>query len=237
MGNSWFQFKQFRVEQAGSAMKVCTDACIQGAFTAAELSSIPPPRILDIGAGTGLLSLMLAQQTTSRIDAVELDASAAAQAAANFAASPWSNRLRLTEGDISQYESPEPYDFIISNPPFFQRDLRGPDARRTAAMHTATLDYETLLSAISRLLRKDGQFSLLLPYESFSVFHQQASAAGFQLLTRLNVRQTPAHAPFRTVGIFGQGVQRPDEELIIHNTERQYTQEFVALLQPYYLHL
>ncbi len=237
MGNSWFQFKEFRVEQAGSAMKVCTDACIQGAFTAAQLSSSHPARILDIGTGTGLLSLMLAQQTTSGIDAVELDPSAAVQAAANFAASPWSKRLRLTESNISHYESPEPYDFIISNPPFFQRDLRGPDARRTAAMHTTTLNYETLLSAICRLLRKDGQFSVLLPFEAFTEFNQLAKAGGYSLLARLNVRQTPAHAPFRSIGIFGQGVQQPDAELIIHNAERQYTQAFIDLLHPYYLHL
>ncbi|WP_341836389.1 methyltransferase [Chitinophaga pollutisoli] len=117
MSNSWFQFKQFRVEQGDSAMKVCTDACIQGAWTARHLQSSPhPERILDIGAGTGLLGLMLAQQTTSIIHAVELDPASARQGMVNFGSSPWATRLWLAEGDIRTFKFEDRYDFIISNP-------------------------------------------------------------------------------------------------------------------------
>lgn len=237
MGNSWFQFKQFRVEQAGSAMKVCTDACIQGAWTAAYLQTAPPARLLDIGAGTGLLSLMIAQQITASIDAAELDAAAAEQARANFAASPWAERLRLIETDIRTFASPEPYDFIITNPPFYQNDLRGPDARRTAAMHTSTLDYAALLAAIRRLLKADGSFSVLLPYEEFKIFRALAEWQGYPLRAVLHIRQSATHAPFRSVGIFGEGKTRAEDALIIHDAQRQYTPAFAALLQPYYLYL
>lgn len=237
MGNSWFQFKQFRVEQAGSAMKVCTDACIQGAWTAAHLQTDLPVRILDIGAGTGLLSLMLAQQTPAIIDAIEIDPDAAKQAAANFAASPWQERLQLIHADIRTCDTGTLYDFIITNPPFYQNDLRGPDARRTAAMHTATLGYEALLSAIRRLLKEDGGFSVLLPYAEFRIFRLLAESQGFRMRALLDVQQTPAHAPFRSVGIFGTGETFPDETLFIYDTERKYTPAFTALLQPFYLHL
>ncbi|WP_423735424.1 tRNA1(Val) (adenine(37)-N6)-methyltransferase [Chitinophaga caseinilytica] len=237
MGNSWFQFKQFRVEQAGSAMKVCTDACIQGAWTAASLQSRPPARVLDIGTGTGLLSLMLAQVTPAIIDAVELDTAAAAQAIANFAGSPWNTRLHGLQSDIRTFSSPETYDFIITNPPFFQNDLRGPDARRTAAMHTATLGYADLLDAIARLLSPGGSFSILLPYPEFRIFQELANAQGHSLRALLDIQQSPAHAPFRSVGIFGKGDAQPAETLVIHDEHRQYTPAFSALLQPFYLYL
>ena len=134
MGNQYFQFKRFTVQQAGSAMKVCTDACIQGAFTAAYIREQLPGAspVLDIGAGTGLLSLMLAQSGNGTIDAVELDAAAAQQAAENFAASPWSERLRVFHTDIAHFNPAQRYPFIITNPPFFDNDLQGPHQRRTA---------------------------------------------------------------------------------------------------------
>ncbi len=104
-------------------------------------------------------------------------------------------------------------------------------------MHTATLDYTALLSSISWLLDDEGSFSVLLPHTEFQTFRRLAESAGYPLRALLNVRQTPAHAAFRSVGIFGAGEVSPEEELIIHDEQRQYTPAFSALLQPYYLHL
>lgn len=239
MGNAYFRFKQFTVQQAGSAMKVCTDACIQGAFTAAHLrAQLPgPARLLDVGTGTGLLALMLAQAGNYAIDAVELDAAAAQQASANFAASPWADRLTVHQTDIIDFRPAQQYPFIITNPPFFENSLQGPHARRTAAMHTTTLGYEKLIAAITGLLEPGGSFSVLLPYEGFNRFRPLAEGAGFTLQRLLDVRQTPGHSPFRSVGIFGPGAALQPEQLVICNDQRQYTPAFVKLLKDYYLYL
>lgn len=234
MGNSYFQFKQFTVHQQGSAMKVCTDACVQGAFTATHTRNAV--RVLDIGAGTGLLSLMLAQENNAQTDAVELEAAAADQAQQNFDASPWKERLQLVRGDVRDYDPGFKYDFIIANPPFYEQDLKSPDAQRNAAMHATTLSYEALLQAIDRLLTEDGKFSVLLPYEGFQRFRQMAS--GFVPEELLEIRQSVNTGFFRAVGVFARhSTSLKQHELSIHDASRQYTPEFIQLLRPYYLYL
>ncbi|SIN83260.1 tRNA1(Val) (adenine(37)-N6)-methyltransferase [Chitinophaga niabensis] len=234
MANTFFEFKQFTVHQDKTAMKVCTDACIQGAFTASRMPAVP--RVLDIGTGTGLLSLMLAQQSSAAIDAIELDEQAALQAAANFEASPWGDRLHVIREDVRAF-SGEHYPFIISNPPFYEQDLKSPSHQRNAAMHAVSLGYEELLAAIKRLLSKDGSFSVLLPYDGFQRFNALAVSGGFVLRELLLVRQTPAHDYFRAVGIFGPAGTLNTTEISIYDAQRNYTPEFSALLQQYYLYL
>lgn len=241
-------------------MKVCTDACIQGAFTALHVGEAA--RVLDIGTGTGLLSLMMAQGTAGagdapvagpdadianagsetgagssavRIDAIELDADAALQAQENFEASPWKERLHLVRGDIRNYDPGFTYPFIITNPPFFENDLKSPDHQRNAAMHAVSLDYEALLASITRLLAPEGRFSVLLPYEGFQRFRGLAS--DFVLQELLEIRQTQGHGYFRAVGIFGRTGDLCREELTIYDDHRQYTPAFIQLLKPYYLYL
>lgn len=234
MANTFFKFKQFTVHQEGSAMKVCTDACIQGAFTAAHLPAVP--RLLDIGAGTGLLSLMLAQQSAAAIDAIELDEQAALQASANFDSSPWGDRLKVIQEDVRTFSGAR-YPFIITNPPFYENDLKSPDIKRNTAMHAASLSYEALLAAIVNLLTSDGAFSVLLPYEGFQRFRTLAEAAGFTLRELLEVRQTPAHGFFRAVGIFGVEGPLRMSEMSVYDGQQKYTPEFTALLKEYYLYL
>jgi len=221
-------------------MKVCTDACIQGAFTAQYLAGQEKvvSSILDIGAGTGLLSLLLAQQTAAAITAIELDAAAAEQATENFAASPWADRMQVTQADIRTLPAAHRYDHIITNPPFYEGSLKSGDTLRNQAMHATTLGYEGLLQAISAHLHVKGSFSVLLPYAAFPGFRQLAEAAGYHPQQILEVKQSVQHGYFRTVGIFSrQRVTPVITSLAIYEKQNVYTPEFVALLQPYYLYL
>jgi tRNA1Val (adenine37-N6)-methyltransferase len=240
MPNHYFQFKQFTVHQDKSAMKVCTDACIQGAFTAAYLhtSGRPVTRVLDIGTGTGLLSLMLAQQVPADITGIELDSAAAEQAAENFAASPWAERLKVTQSDIRDLPAVAQYDFIITNPPFYEGSLKSNDAWRNAAMHATNLSYQELLQAIAAHLHKDGEFSILLPYTAFRLFCQLGAAAGFFPRQILEVKQSVQHGYFRAAGIFSREQVTPvTGSLAIYDEGNVYTTNFVTLLKPYYLYL
>jgi len=242
MANHYFRFKQFTVYQEACAMKVCTDACLQGASTAAYLQTNKPgiQRILDIGTGTGLLSLMLAQQLSSAtITAIELDAAAAGQARTNFTASPWSERLQVIETDAREMATDVQYDFIITNPPFYESDLKSDNHLRNQAMHATTLDYNDLLKVIDRQLAEGGEFSILLPYRPFGEFLVLAGTAGFYLKEVVHVKQSERHAYFRSIGIFGREQNEPKvASMAIREADQQvYTPVFVSLLQPYYLYL
>lgn len=166
MGNSWFQFREFRIEQGRSAMKVCTDSCIFGALAGEREGRLPvrPSRILDLGCGTGLLSLMMAQAIPdSEITGIELHAGSAADCRENFAASIWRNRLRLLEADFRFLPpSEEKFDFIICNPPFFMNHLLSPDVSRNAAMHVDSGGLEDWLCFMKSCLAEDGRIWLLL---------------------------------------------------------------------------
>lgn len=238
MANTFFKFKQFTVHQELCAMKVCTDACVQGAYTADYLkkNNITVPAILDIGAGTGLLSLMLAQQVNADVTAIELDPQAALQARQNFTASPWSDRLHLQETDIRTWSVDQPFDFIITNPPFYESALKSGHTQKDQAMHATNLSYVALIDAIKRLLSASGEVSVLLPYQAFISFNELASRQGLYLKEVLQVRQSLNHSYFRTIGIFSRKQLEPViTELSIRDAENNYTTEFIALLTPYYL--
>lgn len=241
MANNYFRFKEFTVYQGDCAMKVCTDACIQGAYTARYIleNTLPSSEIMDIGTGTGLLSLMLAQQLpTATITAVELDGDAATQAAGNMALSPWSARICVITGDVKELPVTALYDFIITNPPFYEADLKSNDQLRNQAMHATTLNYASLLDVITNHLSPDGVFSILLPYQPFKDFTTKAADAGFHAQQILHIKQSVQHDHFRSVGIFKrrEGVTNI-EEMAIRETGNIYTAAFTDLLKPYYLYL
>lgn len=242
MANQYFRFKQFTVYQDACAMKVCTDACLQGASTAAYLLAGQPGvrRILDIGTGTGLLSLMLAQQLPDAIiTGIELDKAAAGQARSNFAASPWNERLHVIETDAREVVADGQYDFIITNPPFYESDLKSSNHLRNQAMHATTLDYSNLLQVIDGQLKQGGAFSVLLPYRPFGEFTTLANAAGFYLQEVIHVKQSERHDYFRSIGIFSREKHEPKvaSMAIREADQKTYTPAFVSLLQAYYLYL
>lgn len=237
MPNSYFRFKQFVVEQDRSAMKVCTDSCILGAWTVLQPECAKT--ILDIGTGTGLLALMLAQKSEGLIDAIESDPESAGQAKENIRQSPVAGRIRVLEGDVRDYSAETRYDFIITNPPFFESDLPSPEHKKNKAKHTANLRLEELVSAIGKNLKPDGAFSILLPAHRTNYFEGLVTANGFFLRKKLTIRQTPSHAPFRSICLFGY--QKPSEtlseEMNIKEKDGKYSLGFTEIMTDYYLNL
>ncbi len=239
MSNTYFQFKEFTIHQEHCAMKVCTDACLFGAWAGKKDDGwqMTDGRVLDIGAGTGLLSLMVAQRSKAMIDAVELDEEAARQAADNFEASPWEKRCQVIQGDARTVHLGRKYDLIISNPPFFEHDLKSGNAQRDLALHSESLNFSELLTVIKKYLADNGRFALLLPWHRKSEFEELAFGEGFYVTESVSVKQTPNHSYFRAMLLFGS-IQQPalTSEIIIREGD-SYSMEFSKLLQDYYLNL
>src|SRR3982750_4258430 len=167
MSNTYFQFKEFRIDQERTAMKVTTDGCLLGAWASQLISgdSLHQGQVLDIGTGTGLLSLMIAQVTNHRIDSVEMEDQAAIQALENIAHSKWKDRIQLIHADIREYTTECRYDYIVSNPPFYENELKSGRQEKDMAHHDAGLSLTELFASIDRLLSPDGKFYLLLPFK------------------------------------------------------------------------
>jgi tRNA1Val (adenine37-N6)-methyltransferase len=235
MSNPYFQFRQFTIHQDQCAMKVCTDACILGAWFSQKVPSYS--RVLDIGSGTGLLMLMLAQRHKGEIRGIELDLAAFRQLQNNIAASPWKEMLQAFPGDVRTFSFPDPFDFIIVNPPFYEGDLAAASDTANIARHSKELTLAALLPVIDKNLTVEGSFGILLPYHRNAWFEELAATHGFHLREKLLVRQTPRHDFFRSILHFSKRRERtiPVTELTIKNEEGRYTGEFVELLEDYYL--
>jgi tRNA1Val (adenine37-N6)-methyltransferase len=234
MPNSYFRFKQFIVQQDRSVMKVCTDSCILGAWTANRLHEAKV--ILDIGTGTGLLPLMLAQNSNAIFECIELDQGSFKQAKENIQESPWPKRIRVIEGDARHYSFQNKYDFIITNPPFYESDLRSPEQKKNKAKHEESLTLDELLAIIRSVLLIDGAFSILLPFHRTDYFEKLASQYGFFLHEKLTVRQTPGHPAFRSISLYR--TKKSDQvilnELIIKDLKGKNSFEFAELMKDYY---
>ncbi|MCC3152407.1 methyltransferase [Hymenobacter sp. BT770] len=240
MPNDYFDFKQFRIEQSACAMKVSTDACLLGAAT--DLTSAT--HLLDIGTGTGLLALMAAQRHPSvEIEAVEIDSAAAAQAAANVAASPWAHRMRVHAVGLADYAATQPASFshIICNPPFFRESLPSADLARNNARHVsaASLSFEELAQFAAQFLLPSGSLTVLLPPPEMAWFEQAAQAVGLSAATRLSIRHRPGARVTRHITRFERGAAAcAEKELVIHaGATPGYSSEFRALLTGFYLAL
>lgn len=235
--NSHFRFKQFTVRQDQCAMKVCTDACVLGAW--AEVADAD--RILDIGAGTGLLSLMVAQRNSyAMIDAVEIDAEAFYQAGENVEQSPFHDRIKLFHSAVQEFTSDHLYDVIITNPPFFQSDLLSPIDKKNMAHHAKSLDFEELLAAIARLLQPEGKFNILFPVDEGNQFWVKAEKAGWALTRKLTLFHQEDKKAFRVLMTFQRGelvhnVNVENDMRIYEKDGTTYDPDFKALLKEFYL--
>lgn len=235
MPNDYFQFKQFRVTQAGVPMRVTTEGCLLGALV--ESASVSA-RVLDIGTGTGLLALMLAQRMpAAQIDAIEMDPQAAEQARTNFQNSPWPNRLKLVEGDIKLHKA-APYDLIISNPPFFANSLRSTQ-KPNQAKHEQTLTQRELASAVTGLSKPGTTFWVLYPPHEAAIFREMLQEQGWQVRRWIVVYSQPGKGPFRVIGCYikepNVAIAAVSEVLQIRDESGEYSVEFQRLLGPFYL--
>lgn len=239
MANSYFQFQQFRIEQGDCAQKVSTDACLLGA--AADLAGAS--RVLDLGTGTGLLALMVAQRApAAAIEAIEIDPAAAAQAARNVAASPWASRVVVRPLSLAAYAAtrPAPFSHIVCNPPFFRRSLAPPDAARATARHegTSSLTFDDIVAFAAEYLTTTGTLTVLLPPPEMAQFAQAAADAGLPAQARLTVRHRPGGRATRAIWQFGRAAPaRPvARELFIKSPDDlSYSPDFKELLQDFYL--
>lgn len=232
-----FRFKQFTIRQDRTAMKVCTDACVLGAY-----ADVQGRRLLDIGTGTGLLALMAAQRNPlALIDAVELDDAAAGQAAENGAESPFAERVRVIQTRIQDVEAAERYDRILTNPPFYTQHLRSPDTRVNRALHTDDLPFGELIDAVGRLLKPDGQWWVLLPPYETSQLIQLAEDLNLRPFQQLALRHDAGKPVFRFVtGFQYDETTLSSETLAIYKPGRVagkpvYTDSFRSLLHAFYL--
>lgn len=240
MANSYFQFKQFTVQQEKAALKVSTDSCLFGAWVAEEVRGRKEEvgRVLDIGVGSGLLMLMLAQKCNAAIDGIEIDEPSYQQAKANIKSSTWKDRLQLFHGDVKEFQFEQKYDFIISNPPFYEGDLKSGASNRNVAMHDEGLKLDELLQVVDRNLSGDGSFAVLLPYHRAEQFIASAVKQGLFLSEHVNVKQSVNHSFFRSMLLFSRVIATPDlQELSIKDDSNQYTNAFGELLKDYYLYL
>ncbi len=239
MANSYFQFQQFRIEQDDCAQKVSTDACLLGA--AADLTGAS--RVLDLGTGTGLLALMVAQRApAATVEAVEIDPAAATQAARNVAASPWASRVTVLPLSLAAYAAtrPAPFSHLICNPPFFRRSLAPPDAARAKARHegTSSLTFGDIVEFAAEYLAATGTLTVLLPPPEMEAFAQVAAAGELRVRARLTVRHRPGGRATRAIWQFGRAAPAgpTERELLIKSADGlSYSTDFKELLQDFYL--
>lgn len=231
-----FKFKQFTVLQDQCAMKIGTDAVLLGAWTSIENK---PQSILDIGSGTGVLALMLAQRSQAQvIDAIEIDDAAYEQCVSNFENSPWSDRLFCYHASLIEFvtEIPDQYDLIVSNPPFFSEDSKSGDQRRALARFAEALPFEHLLENAAALLSKNGVFAVVIPYREEANFIGLAKAFKLYPNKILHVKGTPTSKIVRSLIEFSfDDTTVSTEELIIEIERHQYTKGYIDLTKDFYL--
>lgn len=233
MSNDYFKFKKFTIEQEGCAMKVGTDGCLLGAWFDTENSR----RILDIGAGTGLISIMAAQRSNAIVTGVEIDDTAARKAAENVKNSPWSERVEIINTDLRHFESKEPFDTIVSNPPYFTNSLKCDDKQRTLARHNDSLSPALFFTKAKELLTPDGRISLILPTDTLDEWKNEAIIKGFTATRITHVQTTPRKTPKRTLIELQQssGKELKKNILILEDNPGEYSKEACNLLRDFYL--
>ncbi len=236
MANHYFKFKEFTIEQDKCGMKVCTDACILGAYVPAKNVR----KILDIGTGTGLLSLMLAQRFKTFINAVEIDQNAYLQACENVKNSPWEKQIAVHHSSIQNYSAgtKEQFDFIISNPPFYQNHLQSNTPSKNTAHHTISLSQTDLLLCVDKLLIDNGKFVVLLPKAQSDQLEKLAKNHQLFISEKLLIRDRETSKNVKVIATYQQKkTNLITNELIIKKDNGSYSINFIALLKDYYLYL
>ena len=217
-------------------MKIGTDSVLLGAWTSLEKR---PFSILDIGSGTGVLALMLAQRSHAElIDAIEIDDNAYEQCVENFEQSPWSDRLFCYHASLEEFadEIEDKYDLIISNPPFYSEDYKSENNQRDLARFVDAMPFDHLLESVSKLLAEDGVFSVIIPFKEETSFIVLASQMNLFVNKKLHLKGTPTSDIKRSLLEFSfHESDIKTNELIIETARHQYTQDYINLTKDFYL--
>ncbi|MFN8207571.1 MAG: methyltransferase [Bacteroidales bacterium] len=240
MHNHFFRFKQFTVYQDRCAMKVGTDSVLLGAWTRVDYAR----RILDIGSGTGLLALMMAQRTEAEITGIDIDPAATEQATENARNTPWATRLQFKNISFQEYvkegkqeSSLQPFDLLISNPPFHPEDIKPGSHQRRLARHSDELSVQEILTLGTAILAPQGRIALVVPAKIYTQVLAEAAGAGLSFLRTLAVKPTSQKPVHRYLLEFGFSSQNNIiEELIIEMNERHdYSPQYRELTRDFYL--
>lgn len=234
-----FQFKEFTVHQDKTAMKVGTDGVLLGAWC--DLGEYPDT-LLDVGSGTGVIALMLAQRSDAMtVDAVEIDENAYEQTVENFEQSDWGDRLFCYNASFVEFaeemaEEEEEYDVIVSNPPFYTDAFESNDEARNKARFTSSLSFKELLEGVSKILAENGKFSTIIPYKEEETFIELAKSYQLYPSRIFRVKGTPTTEVKRSLLTFSFTENSPqEEELIIETKRHQYTDAYINLTKDFYL--
>ena len=235
MGNV-FRFKEFQVDQQGCAMKINTDGVILGAMSRFS-SSASSSRALDIGTGTGVIAMMLAQRFKNAVvDAVEIDESAARAAGVNFSNSPFADRLSVASGDIASFTSAYSYDLIVSNPPYFVNDLKSVESRKRIARHAADSFFEMLVTKSAELLSYNGLFWLILPVRQADLVVSLGIEHGLHLNRVINIHSDVSKPLIRKVICLSKHIEELKQETFyIYESEGVHTEAYRSLLREFFL--
>lgn len=232
-----FKFKQFSIQQDKTAMKVGTDGVLLGAWAPINHN---PFSVLDIGAGTGIIALMLAQRThAEQIDALEIDEDAYEQAVENFENSPWGDRLFCFHAGLDEFidEPEDEYDLIVSNPPFYAEDYKTDNEQRDLARFQDAMPFEELIEAADLLLSENGIFAVILPYREEENFIALAKESELYPTKITRVKGTPKSEIKRSLLAFSrkENTEIEIDELIIEIDRHVYTPEYIELTKEFYL--
>lgn len=233
---SLFHFKKFSIRHDCSGMKVGTDGVLLGAW--ANVTGVN--RILDIGTGTGVIALMLAQRTEAhvKVEAVEMDDHAYEDAAENFNTSPWNGKLIAHHTSIQNFHSLFQFDLIVSNPPYFQNSFKPPDQKRLNARHTESLPFNDLLNASDRFLSPTGRLSIILPFTEGLEFISLANQRGYTCSRKWGFRSR-AHKPVKRwlLEFIHKKVETEEREFILHSEGDEWSDDYKNLTKEFYLKL
>lgn len=234
MGSPNFRFKQFEVWHDRCAQKVGTDGVLLGAWAQVEGCD----SILDIGTGSGLIALMMAQRAPkAQVVGVEIDADAAQQARENVVRSPFRERIQIVQSDVRDYESTVAFDCIVCNPPFFVEETLPDDSQRAMARHTALLDFSDLIKAVSRLMTPDGMFTVILPISCANEFVNQCFMNGMFLVRQCQITTVSTKPPKRVMLAFSK-TKRGDnsyETLVLQERDGSRSEAYQRLTKDFYL--
>lgn len=232
--NNYFQFKQFKIVQEQTAMKVGVDGVLLGAWVKTNSAT----NVLDVGTGTGLIALMLAQRSKATITGVEIEGKAAEEARFNVKASPWSDRVAIVHQSFQQFAArcPQKFDLVVSNPPFFKNSSKTPTPERTLARHNDALPFSELIGLSAELLTPRGSLALIIPADTYAEI--EAIAARNRLFPQRITRVFPkiSKPANRILAEFSSKPRKNiKNDLYIYHPDGSFTDEYIELTRAFYL--